>query len=88
MDLHNNREGVYLRGSTLQDCFDECEQRAKQPNLYWFASVSIGDPRRGLPSDFPGFNIDQRGFFNGGQTGTGSSTPPTLRPRSFSLFDQ
>ena len=77
MDLHNNDVGLNIGGKNLTDCFNKCEQAAKDHKLYWWQAVNPGPPRQGLPGDFPGFTVGNQGNVTGGTVGTGSPNPPT-----------
>ena len=76
MDLYNNSVGVSLgrNGQSLAECFDKCEAKAKAHELYWYSPVK-GGPRRGLPGDYPGFDVN-----NCGVPGGGVGTPSPVSP--------
>jgi len=78
MDLHNNGVGVTIGETDLTRCFNRCEDRARAHRLYWWTPVGGTGPRRGLPSDFPGFTIDPSGTVSGGTVGSGSPTAPVF----------
>ena len=77
MDLHNNSTGANLsaNGKSLTDCFDACEAEAKAHRLFWQTPVAGRAPGRGLPSDFPGFDVSGEGIPGPG-VGTASPNPP------------
>ncbi len=87
MDGFNNGEGARLGGASgtlsISECFDKCENAAKQHKLYWWRKVPRDSgPARGLPSDFPGFTLRDNGTIYDGTLGASSPAPPTYRPGS------